>query len=150
MMALIAEHPADRAEQLVMLTERLTALLARETDLILAHEPPLQGTDGEEKARLANLYRQEMTRISESRDLIRTAPASALDRLRAATVRFRAALAAHERALAAVKEVSEGIVRAIAEEVARVQAGPRGYGASGGYNAAAPGAAAALALNRTA
>ena len=149
-MALIAEHPADRAEQLVLLTERLTALLTRETDLILAREPPLQGADGEEKARLANLYRQEMARIAESRELIRTAPMRALDRLRAATIRFRAALVDHERALAAVKEVSEGVVRAIAEEVARVQAGPRGYGASGGYNAAAPGSGAALALNRTA
>ena len=149
-MALVAEHPADRAAQMVALTEQLTSLISQETGLILAREPPLQGEPGDQKARLANLYRQEMTRIADNRDLIRAAPAGTLERLRAATVRFRAALVDHERALAAVKEVSEGIVRAIAEEVARVQAGPRGYAASGGYSAPSPGAAAAVALNKTA
>jgi hypothetical protein len=148
-MALIADSPADRADQLVTLTERLTVLIDQETLLIEAREPPLAGPLGEEKLKLVNLYRQEMARIAEDRALIRAAPAAQLDRLRGATVRFRAALAAHERALAAVREVSEGLVRAIAEEIAKVRAGPRGYGASGGY-AQGPGGAAALALNKTA
>jgi hypothetical protein len=148
-MALVADDAADRAEQILALTDRLTALIEAETQAILAQEAPLAGEAGEEKARLANLYRQEMSRIAADRALIRAAPAVLLDRLRGATVRFRAALAAHERALVGVKEVTEGLVKAIAEEVARVRGGARGYGASGGY-AAAPDASAALALNKTA
>lgn len=132
-MALVVDSPADRANQLLIMTERLTDLIERETQLILAREPPLQGDVGEEKARLANLYRQEMTRMAEQRDLIRAAPAATLDKLRTATQRFRTVLSAHERALAAVREVTEGIVKAIAEEVARVQGTARGYAATGGY-----------------
>ena len=149
-MALVAEDAADRAQQLVLLTERLTALIAQETALIDAREPPLSGPIGEEKARLANLSRQEMTRIAETPGLIQGAPARTLDLLRAATTKFRAALADHERALRAVKEVSEGLVRAIAEEIARVKGGPRGYGATGAYAEASTAPAAALALNKTA
>jgi hypothetical protein len=147
-MPLVADHPADRAEQMILLTTQLTALITRETALIEQREPPLSGAAGEEKARLANLYRQEMARIAAQRDLISTAPAHILDRLRAATLEFRAALAAHERALTAVKEVTEGIVRTIAEHVAAAQAGPRGYGAGGGY--APNSAGGALTLNQTA
>ncbi len=148
-MALLAENPADRAAQLIALTDRLTGLIEQETALIEARAPLLDGALGEEKARLANVYRLEMTRIAQDRTLIREAPAQQLDGLRGATVRFRAALAAHERALIGVKAVAEGLVRAIAEEVARVRAGSRGYGASGGYAAPAS-EAAALALNKTA
>ncbi|MGE3303553.1 MAG: flagellar basal body protein [Hyphomonadaceae bacterium] len=149
-MPLLADDPADRARQIVDLTERLTHLLESETALLNAHEPPLSGAESEEKGRLANLYRQEMARIAGDRTLIRTAPAALIDRMRAATVRFRAALAAHERALIGVKEVTEGLVKAIAEEVARVRGGPRGYGASGGYAEAPANVNAALALNKTA
>jgi len=149
-MPLVADTPADRAQQLVLLTDRLTDLIIRETALIEAREPPLGGVLGEEKASLANLYRQEMTRIADDRELIRAAPAKTLDMLRAATVRFRTALAAHERALAVVREVCEGVVRAIAEEVARVKGGQRGYAAGGGYAPAPASAAAAFALNKTA
>jgi uncharacterized phage protein gp47/JayE len=147
-MPLLADTPADRAEQMLALTERLTILLDAETQLIQAHQPPLAGAEGEEKARLANLYRQEMARIAADRDLIRAAPAAAVARLRTATTKFRAALATHERALTGVKEISEGLVKAIAEEVQKVRAGPAAYGASGGYSTQRD--AGALALNKTA
>jgi hypothetical protein len=149
-MALLADHAADRAEQMLALTVRLTALLEAETKLVEAHQPPLSGPEGEEKARLANVYRQELTRISEDRELIRAAPTRLLDRLRTETARFRIALKAHERALVGVKEVSEGLVRAIAEEIAKVRAGPQTYGASGGYATASTSSSAAVAISKTA
>lgn len=149
-MALLAEHAADRAEQMLALTVRLTTLLEAETKLLENHEPPLSGPEGEEKARLANVYRQELARIAEDRELIRAAPARLLDRLRTETTKFRTALKAHERALVGVKEVSEGLVKAIAEEIAKVRAGPQTYGASGGYNAAPTSSGAAVAISKTA
>ena len=39
-MALIADHAADRAEQLALITERLTALIDQETQRIDARLPP--------------------------------------------------------------------------------------------------------------
>lgn len=149
-MPLLADTPADRAEQMCALTERLIVLLDAETKLIEAQLPPLAGEEGDEKARLANLYRQEMARIAADRGLIRAAPAGTLARLRSLTTNFRTSLAAHERALIGVKEISEGLVKAIAEEVARVRGGAPGYGATGGYAAASANASAALAVRKTA
>ncbi len=48
-MALIADDAKDRAEQLILLTERLTTLILAETAQIEAREPPLAGERAEEK-----------------------------------------------------------------------------------------------------
>jgi hypothetical protein len=143
-MALVADNAEDRAAQLLALTEQLTARLETETKALRAQDTP---ADHEETARLANVYRQEMARIAEQRALIEGASRPLLDKLRAATARFRDTLAAHGVALYAAKEVTEGIVRTIAEEVARARESLQGYSAGGGYAAAAPGA---LTTNKTA
>ncbi len=61
-MALIADDAADRAEQLLLLTERLGHLIGEETRRIEAREPPLAGAEADEKSRLANAYRLELAR----------------------------------------------------------------------------------------
>jgi hypothetical protein len=136
-MALIAENPQDRAEQLVLITRRLTALLAEETRRIGAREPPLDGAEADEKNRLANAYRLELARIKDDRRLIEGAPATVLSELRQSTLALHEKLAAHEIALNAVKVVAEGLVQAMAEEVARQRAAGAGYGASGAPSSAA-------------
>jgi hypothetical protein len=148
-MALLADNPTDRAEQMVALTERLTRLIDLENARLKDFLPPLDGADGDEKARLANLYRQELARIAEDKTLLSGAPKPIIDGLRAATTRFRASLQIHERLLIGFKEVSEGLVKAIAEEVSRLRAGPATYAATGGYAAKGAGAGA-LAMDRTA
>lgn len=130
-MALIADDAADRAEQMVLLTERLTALITEETRRIEAREAPLDGADAEEKNRLANAYRLELARIKQDRSLIDAAPADLLARLRRSTETLQSTLDAHEIALNAVKIVAEGLVHAMAEEIVRQRGGARGYGASG-------------------
>jgi hypothetical protein len=147
-MALIADDAKDRAEQLIMLTERLTALILAETAHIEAREPPLAGPLADEKNRLANAYRLELARIKQDRDLLAGAPASALARLRDLTAKLHEALADHEIALGAVKIVAEGLVQAMAEEVARVRGGAQTYGAKGGFGA--PTSPVAVALDRKA
>lgn len=147
-MALIADDAEDRAKQLVMATERLAALIAEETRRIEARLPPLDGPEGEEKARLANAYRLELARIKHDRSLIEGATAATLTKLRENTVTLHEALAAHELALGAVKLVSEGLVKAMAEEVARQRSGEASYGANGGL--AAPAAPTPTVLDRSA
>lgn len=141
-MALIAEDGADRAEQLLLLSGRLRELIEQETVRIEAREPPLDGAAAEEKNRLANAYRLELARIKHDRTLLAGAPPALIAQLKAATVRLDAALSQHEVALGAVKLVAEGLVQAMAEEVARQRTGARGYGAHGGLDSpSAPGAA---------
>ncbi|MES1156906.1 MAG: hypothetical protein ABUL73_03910 [Alphaproteobacteria bacterium] len=131
-MALLAENSADRAEQMLIVTERLTALIEEEAGLIKARKPPLSGEKADERTRLANAYRLELDRIKQDPSLIRDAPAHLLSQLRKQTEFLHSALAVHEIELGAVKLVSEGLAQAMAEEVARQIGGTRNYGASGG------------------
>jgi hypothetical protein len=148
-MPLVADGPGDRVRQLTVLTDRLTSLITQETALYAARQPGLPSDLATEKLRLANIYRIELQRIAEDRALI--AGASALDKkvLAEATEKFQSALAAHGRALGAVRAVSEGGVKAIAEEVAASRAAPSAYGRLGPGDAPERNAGA-VTLNRTA
>ena len=136
-MALIADNPQDRAEQLLAVTERLAALIAEDTRRLKLRDGPLDGPEGEEKNRLVNAYRLELARVRQDPELIRDAPKATHERLRAATIALQDALASHELELGALKFVTEGLVQAMAEETNRQRAGARGYGASGGLEGAA-------------
>jgi hypothetical protein len=130
-MALLADDAKDRVEQLLLISERLTALIDAETERIEARQPPLKGEEAEEKSRLANAYRLELARVKHDRSLIEGAPPALLAQLRRSTVALHEKLAAHETALNAVKLVAEGLVHAMAEEVVRQRGGDANYGASG-------------------
>lgn len=130
-MALIADDTRHRVEQLLIMTERLTALAAEDTRRIQAHEPLPEGGDADEKNRLANAYRLELARIKQDHALIQDAPPELLARLRQTTVTLHETLATHEIALNAVKMVSEGLVHAMAEEVVRQRGSGANYSAQG-------------------
>lgn len=133
-MALVADHAGDRAEQLVLITERLTALIEDETQRIDTRQPPVEGDIAEEKNRLANTYRLELARIKQDPELLRGAPPKALAALKQRTVTLHESLARHEAALNAVKLVSEGLVQAMAEEVFRQRSSMSGYAPNGGMS----------------
>lgn len=136
-MALIADNPQDRAEQLLALTERLADLIVEDTNRLKMREAPLDGPKGEEKNRLVNAYRLELARVKQDPALIRDASEAAHERLRRATLALQDALAAHELELSALKFVTEGLVQAMAEETNKQRAGARSYGATGGIESAA-------------
>jgi hypothetical protein len=130
-MALLANGAEDRAEQLLIITNRLTELIGEEHRRMDVRQPPLDGAAAEERNRLANAYRLELSRIKLDPALIDAAPGPLLAKLRAATARFQETLMAHETALGALKAVSEGLVQAMAEEVTRQRGGASHYGAQG-------------------
>lgn len=136
-MALLADNAADRAEQLLVITERLAALVIEETRRIDAREAPLAGAEADEKQRLANAYRLELARIKQEPELISSAPPAVLAQLRVQTTQLQAVLDRHEIALDAVRAVAEGLVQAMAEEVVRQRNGGAGYGARGRVEASA-------------
>jgi hypothetical protein len=147
-MALVADHPADRAAQLTLATERLTALIEAETAKMEARLPLSGGAEAEEKNRLANTYRLELARVKQDPELIRAAPAAALDILKQRTLILHEALARHEAALNAVKVVSEGLVQAMAEEVVRQRNNATNYSAKGALRT--PSAARSAVMDRRA
>lgn len=147
-MALIADNARDRAEQLLLLTERLAAIVSEDARRIEARQLPLSGPEGEERERLSNAYRLELARIKQDRSLLEGAPPALLELLKSNTKRLHQVLDRHEIALGAVKLVAEGLVQAMAEETARQRAGSRGYGATGGIDT--PASATPTVLDRTA
>lgn len=130
-MPLLADDADDRGRQLLGLTERLTALVEAERAEIAARRPPDEAAAAE-RARLATVYRQEMAQIAQDRRRLAGLAPALSRQLEAATTTFMAALDAHARAVAALKDISEGLVQAIAAEVSRAQPRGSGYDA-GGY-----------------
>jgi|SRR5579859_356856 len=138
----------ERIDQLIILTERLTAMIVQQAQAFENHRP--QDTLGgmEETGRLANLYRHESARIRANPKLLGALDGAQRTRLRRATEAFDAVLARQARAVGAVKQVTEGLVRAIAEEVASQRHRGSSYGASGRQTPTR--AATAITLNKRA
>ncbi|HEY0052504.1 MAG TPA: flagellar basal-body protein FlbY [Caulobacteraceae bacterium] len=143
-MGIAAHDAADRVAQLTELTERLTGRLAVETACFEARRPQDAAAGMEETQRLANTYRRESQRIKAEPALLSGAPIPARRALLEATHAFEAGLARHNHAVEAAKTITEGLLRAIAGEVASARASGAGYGAAGG---AVIGDARAMALN---
>ena len=139
-----AADPDDRCDQLLALTERLTGAVAAETAAFEAKRPHEAAAGQAAAAALAAAYRVESTRVKRDPSLVAGASPERRRRLTAATVAFEAALARHGRALKAAMEVTDGLVRALAAEVAVTRAPAAGYGAQG---RSAHGDASAIALN---
>jgi hypothetical protein len=138
---------AARLRQLIDLTERLTVRLTAESAAFEARRPQDAAATLAETQELANLYRRESAQLKANPSILAAAPAAGRAALMRATEAFEAILTSHSRAVEAARIVSEGLVRAIAAEVAGQRGSPSAYGASGKANAAD---SRAVAFNRTA
>jgi len=137
----------ERVDELIALTERLTAVVAEQAKCFENRRPQDAAAYVEEVGRLANLYRHESARMRANPGLVNGLAAAQRTRLVRATEAFDAVLARQNRAVAAAKTVTEGLVRAIAEEVAAQRHQGATYGSTG---ATGPGAATAITLNKRA
>jgi hypothetical protein len=126
--------PADRVEQLIVLTERLTARLRAEIEAFEGNRPHEVAPQIKETQRLADLYRRESAATRADPTWIAGAPPARRKRLIEATRAFDAALKRHAAALASARRITEGLVRTIAGVVIdrRKTAGygPRAYPAA--------------------
>lgn len=148
-MALHATDPADRADQLLTLTQRLTDLLERETALYQARRPTEVAPFRDEKARLANIYRQECQRIANEPSLISGAPEDVRAKLATATDAFNVALEANIASVHALKTINEGLIKAVADHVADMRVAQAGYGPKATLKKS-PDSHSALTLNQVA
>ena len=142
-----AELAAQRIRQLVDLTKALTARLADETRAFEAQRPQDAAASLPKTKELANLNRRDSAHVKANPALIASAPAADKAALLKATEAFETVLARHSRAVDAARRISEGLMQAIAQEVAAARTPASAYGAGGQANA---GDGRAFALNRTA
>ena len=136
-----------RVRQLTALTLRLTERLEAET-LAFADGRPQDVASGlAETQEMANLYRRDSAHVKANPSLLSGAPLEDRKTLIEATRAFDAVLTRHGRAVDAARQISEGLVRAIAEEVTAARTPASAYAADG---RAAQGDGRAVAFNRTA
>ncbi len=147
-MTLAARDPADRVEQLILLTKRLSDLARREAELYAARRPLDAASIQDEAARLSAIYRQETAAIAKTPTLIASAPADRRQHLRQVTEEMHAALEAHAREVAALRTLTEGLVAAIADHVADTRRQSARYGPNAAV--AERDARAAITLDQTA
>src|ERR1700749_4452528 len=138
----------ERIKALIALTERLTALIAEQAQAFESRRPQDAAHNMEETSRLANLYRHEATRLRADPGLLSDAPLSERVKLIRATEAFDAVIARQGRALTAAKTITEGLVHAIAHEVAAQRSKGAAYGPTG--TQANPAPVTAVTLNRRA
>jgi hypothetical protein len=147
-MALVAHDADDRVDQLIRLTDRLTELVSLSAKAFEGRRPQDAAAYIEETGRLANIYRHEAALVRGDPALVAMAAQARRTQLVQSTEAFDAVLARQGRALEAAKVVTEGLVRAIAEEVAIQRNQAANYGPDA--TTSTPGAATAITLNRRA
>jgi hypothetical protein len=126
-----ASFVEDRAEQLLAMTQRLVGLVDEEIAAVKARKLDASSSNWDEKEKLVHAWRLEVARIkADPKQMTGLSPARK-DALKASARDLEDRLQAHERALAAARTVTEGLVRSIAAEIAQSRAGPAGYGAKG-------------------
>jgi len=132
-----------RIERLIALAERLIAALESDIAELKNGRTATLKTNDPEVQKLTALYGREAQgfdlRIAQS------APPTLRQRFLAITAKFRDVLQLHARMIARVKNASEGIIRAIADEVERANAPTRTYGPRPGYK---PPSSGAMLFNR--
>lgn len=132
-----------RIERLISMAERLIVVLESDIAALKTGNVAALKTNDPEVQKLTALYGREARNFDPA--IARAAPQALGTRFLTVTARFRDVLQLHARLLARVKNASEGMIRAIADEVQRMNAPIRTYGARPG---GAPVSAGAMVYNK--
>lgn len=148
-MPLAADNPTDRVKQLIVLTDRLSSLVEKETELLRERRPcdikPFQ----DERSKLSNIYVQEMQMISQNKSLIAGVQEELTSLLKSKTGQFREKLDEHGKLLFRIRDVTEGIIKAIAEDVSKKSQAGAGYGKDAGVSNLLASRPAVMSLDET-
>lgn len=125
---------SEKIERLIQMAARLTEALEGDIAALSKGNPRGLRTIEPEMVRLSALYAREASSLNP--DAAKEAAPDLRKRLMDATIKFRDCLSVQTRLLTRMRGASEGMIRAIAEEVERQGAPLRTYGAT---QAAKPG-----------
>jgi len=144
-----ATDDADlRFDELTVVTERLTRIVNAEIKLLNARRPRELEEFTDEKTALSASYARLSNALRRDRDVVKAASQDRRTRLKAATEAFRKALNDLEARLARARHLSEGLIRAIADDLNASQQKPVGYGVKAAPATNGPSRPQAFALNR--
>lgn len=132
---------------LTLLTRRLTDVITQENALIGSRRPAEAKTLIEEKSRLAAAYAREMDMVRRNGGVRAFATAEQLQELRTETAEFQKILDDHRRILERARALTEGMLKAVGDEVARRQQPAQGYGKNAALSPARQNMPASIALN---
>lgn len=110
----------EKLERIIKMAERLREALEGDIDALRRGQPQQMRSLDPEIEKLTVIYSREVTTIDPRRST--AAPMELRKRLVAATAKFRDTLKLHQRLLTRVKNASEGLIKAVANEVERQRA----------------------------
>jgi hypothetical protein len=134
----------DKADRLIAMTERLTDALKADIAALERGRPRDMRSIAPDMQQLAAIFGRESAAFTIA--MTKSVPAATRARLIDTTKRFKETLERQERMLKCVKTVSEGMIHAIAEDVARRKNAAKPYG----RNIAQPRATGSMVYNRLA
>ncbi len=108
---------SEKLERVIVLAERLSKVLEGDIAALQAGKPQQMASLDPEIERLTMLYMREVSSLDPSRT--KAAPGDLRQRLTTVTGTFRETLKLHQRLLTRVRNASEGLVKAVADEVQR-------------------------------
>jgi len=136
-------NDTPRIERLIALAEKLVVALESDIAELKSGRTATLRTNDPEVQKLTALYTREAQGFDPR--IAQSAPPPLRQRFMAITAKFREVLQMHARMVARVKNASEGIIRAIVDEVERANAPTRTYGPRPGYK---PQSSGAMLFNR--
>lgn len=116
---------SERIERLVKMAERLMEAVEADIAALKAGRPQAMRTTDPQMQRLSALYGREAQGLA--RDAVVNVPPALRNRFAETTAKFRELLQLHARMITRVRNASEGMIKAIAEEVDRQSAPARTY-----------------------
>jgi chemotaxis protein histidine kinase CheA len=125
----------ERAERVLALTQRLTEALLGDLAALDRGRPNEMRSILPETQQLLSQYAREAAAVKKNAKMLSTGTRS---KLTAVTTKLHDALARHERRLTCLRNASEGMIRAIVDDVERKKRVTRPYGPRPGIRA--PGA----------
>jgi hypothetical protein len=132
-----------KVERVIAMAERLIEALKADIAALERGTPSQMRSTDPEIQQLSLLYGREAAGLN-AKTVKATAPAQTYAKLMKVTKHLQEILALHARIITRVKNASEGMIRAIAEEVDRRRLAARPYAAKPSY---APRPAAAMIYN---
>lgn len=133
---------------LISLTRRLMEVVAAENTVLHERRPQDARPLIEEKGRLATAYAQEMDIIRKNGGARSFGNADQLRELKRETSLFNKVLEEHSRLINRARIVTEGMLKAVGDEVAKRNRPPQGYGKNAAPVEAKTAMPASLTLNQ--
>ena len=124
-------NPTARANELIDVTESLTAVIERESNLLKELRIKEIGALQQEKTSLSGLYELRIREAVQQPDMFKTVDPQTRSRLQIASDAFERSARRNANALRAAMEMNTRMVNTIAKLATRQQVQPAGYSANG-------------------